>query len=123
MGLATAFSVFVGVMALLRGSTVYDELGGVTTFQMAVFYYSAGVTGGTLVGLLRPIQHRYVGRFITAFLTLFLVYGGCSLVFLPALNEESANPVSAKFMLVACALLSLIVAPLYVRIVGSWRSE
>ena len=116
LGLAAMFSAFILVMAVVRGSTVYDRYDGVTTWAVIVYYFSAGAAGGAFFGLLRPIQHRYIGKFITAYVILFLVYGGGTAVFLTASSEDP--PLSS--LLKWWAVLCLVLAPIYVRITRGW---
>ena len=76
-----------------------------------VFYLAAGVLGGALYGLLSPIRHVYVGKYLTAYLILLLVDGGGTATLLPLL--ESA-PVPVGRLLVVWAVLWLFLAPVYV---------
>jgi cytochrome bd-type quinol oxidase subunit 2 len=118
MGLlmATGFSAFVLVMALLRGSTVYDDVGGMRTWQIIVFYYSAGVVGGIVHGLLRPLRERYWGKLLTAYLLLFLVYGGGTIAFWPMMSQDFDSPrLTLGLMLKAWGVLCLVLAPIYVK--------
>jgi hypothetical protein len=116
------FSAFIVVMAVLRGSTVYQNYGGLTTWQIIGYYCVAGAAGGAAFGLLRPMQHRYVGKFLTAYLILLLVYGGGTVVVLPAMNEDGAKPVPVAALVGAWAVLCLILAPIYVRITRDWSA-
>ena len=120
LAFATAFSAFVLLMALLRGSTVYEGLGGLTTWRVIAYYFAAGVMGGTVFGLLRPIQHRYLGKFVTAYLILFLVYGGGTAMMLPFLNKREGGPIPLSVLLAAWAVFCLLLAPVYVRITRGW---
>ena len=112
LGFATIYSAFALGMALLRGSTDYES--GPTTWQTIVFYYLAGVLGGTIFGLLRPLRNRYAGRYLTAYLILFLVYGGGTSVLLPTLQRGDSDPIPLRNLLLLWAVLCLILAPLYV---------
>jgi hypothetical protein len=116
------FSAFIVVMAVLRGSTVYQNYGGLTTWQIIGYYCGAGAAGGAAFGLLRPMQHRYVGKFLTAYLILLLVYGGGTAVVLPAMNEDGAKTVPVAALVGAWAVLCLILAPIYVRITRDWSA-
>lgn len=118
--IAAGFSGFLLIMALLRGSVVYDRYGGITTWQAIAFYFGAGIAGGALFGLLRPIQHRYAGKLVTAYLLLFLVYGGGSVAMLPILTRDDPDPVPPKILLTMWAVICLLLAPLYVRVTRSW---
>jgi hypothetical protein len=111
--LATVFSAIALGMAMLRGSTDYD---GFTTWQAIAFYYLAGIAGGTVFGLLQPFRDRYVGRYLTAYLILFLVYGGGTSIFLPSWQGGDPDPVPLRSLLLLWAVLCLILAPLYVRV-------
>ena len=101
-------------MALFRHSTIYESYGGLTTWQVVAFYYAAGTTGGALFGLLQPWRTRYAGKFLTAYLLLFLVYGGGTAVFLPMLNRVDDRPLPLWVMLAVWAILCLVLAPIYV---------
>lgn len=118
--LATIFSLFVAVMAGLRGSTAYEDLGNLTTWHAVVYYYAAGVTGGALVGLLRPTHDHYWGKFLSAYLTLLLVYGGGSVALLPIMRPNDADLKSTVALLPLWAVLCLVLAPVYVRITRNW---
>ena len=107
-------------MAIVRGSAVYDRYGGITTWQVIALYFGAGLAGGALFGLLRPIQHRYAGKLVTAYLLLFLVYGGGSVVMLPFLTRGDPDPVPLKLLLVVWAVICVILAPMYVRLTRNW---
>lgn len=114
---ATAFSAFVLLMGLLRRSFEYPEYGGLTTWQVVMFYYSAGAAGGALLGVLRPIEKYYAGKLLTAYLLVFLVYGGGTAVFLPLMNKGDPHPVPLRDLLTLWALMCLVLAPVYVRVV------
>ena len=116
MGLwfATAFSAFVLVMAVLRGSTKYEDLGGLRTWQIVAFYYVAGAVGGIVHGLLKPTRSRYLGKYLTAYLLLFLVYGGGTIAFFPMINVEAPR-VPLRLLLTVWAFLCLVLAPIYVK--------
>ena len=59
LGMAVIFSAFVGVMAVIRGSTHYDDP-PTSTLQIIRSYFIAGTLGGALFGVLRPIAR--IGR-------------------------------------------------------------
>ena len=116
--MATGFSGFVLVMAVLRGSTVYHDMGGMTTWQIVAFYYVMGLVGGTIHGLLRPLRSHYFGKLITAYVLLYLVYGGGTIAFWPMISadDDPANPVPLSSILGLWLILCLILAPIYVKI-------
>ena len=120
--LAAMFSAFILLMAVRRGSTVYQNYGGLSTWHFIAYYFGAGAAGGAAFGLLRPMQHRYVGKFLTAYLILLLVYGGGTAVVLPTMNEDGAKPVPVATLVGAWAVLCLILAPIYVRITRDWSA-
>lgn len=77
----------------------------------ALFYCGAGALGGLIHSLLRPIQDRYWGQFLTAYLILFLVYGGGTTAFWPMMSGKG---VSLGAMLLVWAVLCLLLAPIYI---------
>lgn len=88
------------------------------------FYFAAGAAGGALVGLLAPMQHRYLGRVLSAYLVVYLVYGGGTVAFLPLLTAEgNERGISLPAMLGFIAVVSLFLAPVYERVARSWRFE
>ena len=93
----------------------------VAKFWLAVivFYFVAGAAGGALYGWLRPVRDRLWGRLLTAYLILFLVYGGGTLAFMPLF--ESLNPDSQHdpvlFLMAMWAVICIFLAPVYVVIV------
>ena len=111
---ATAYSAFVLIMAALRRSTTYESYGGLTTWEVIAYYYAAGLIGGALFGLLEPWRTRYIGKFLTAYLLLFLVYGGVVVVFRPLFDPPSERSLPLWFYLAGCAVFCLPFAPLYV---------
>ena len=80
------------------------------------FYFIAGVLGGALYGLLRPARDKLWGRLVTAYLLLFLVYGGGTLGFWPLFMSVDPTFKRVPVLLVVgvWAGLSLILAPAYV---------
>jgi hypothetical protein len=78
-----------------------------------VYYLVAGYLGGALFGLLRPLRNCYLGRVLIAYLLLVLVYGGGTVAFYPLIAQRP-NPSSLAELLIAWAVLSLILAPIYV---------
>ena len=83
-------------------------------WQIVAFYYAAGAMGGALFGLLKPWRTRYAGKLITAYLLLFLVYGGGTAVFLPIFYPPSERSLPLWFYLALWAVLCLVLAPIYV---------
>ena len=80
------------------------------------FYFVAGVLGGALYGWLRTVRDRLWGRLLTAYLVLFLVYGGGTLAFMPlfrSLDTDFAN-VPVLFLMALWAVLCVLLAPIYV---------
>jgi hypothetical protein len=84
-----------------------------TWLLAAAFYLVAGILGGALYGLLRPLRDRYLGRLLTAYLILVLVYGGGTAALWPLLREN-AGRATLPVMLGVWAVLALPLAPLYV---------
>jgi hypothetical protein len=73
VGLAVLFSLLVGVLAMLRGSD-WNPTYQVSTRSVAFGYGVAGVLGGLLVGLLRPIATGRFGGMLVGILTGAFVY-------------------------------------------------
>jgi hypothetical protein len=119
-GLATCFSIFVLLLAILRGSTVYENYGGLTTWRVIALYFATGLVGGVVFGLLRPLTNRYAGKLFTAYLLLFLVYGGGTAVLLPLMNKGDSTPTPLGELLIVWAIICLPLAPAYVWVVRSW---
>jgi hypothetical protein len=71
---ATALSVYVLVLTLVRRSTWFEPY-GVTTWTIIGTYYGAGVLAGLVLGILRPLTHTLVGTLIVAVLAASIVYG------------------------------------------------
>ena len=80
------------------------------------FYFIAGTLGGALYGLLRPLRTKLWGRLLTAYLILFLVYGGSSIGFYPlfVVADPEIRQVPVLLMVEIWAVLCIILAPFYV---------
>lgn len=114
LALACGLSLVAGARLLLEAA---GADGAPRIWMLATVYYLvAGVLGGTVWALLRPIQDRYWGRYLTASLIIFLVYGGVAFL-LPLIDGE---PVDVPQMLAVCAVVGLVMAPLYVRVARRW---
>jgi hypothetical protein len=70
---AVLFSLLVGVLAILRGSD-WNSTYQVSTLSVVLGYCIAGVLGGLLVGLLRPIATGRFGGTIVGMLTGAFVF-------------------------------------------------
>jgi len=71
--IATAFSLYVLGVYLLRGSGHFERLG--TTFWSTVgMYYVAGLIAGPIIGLVWPLRSSRLGSGLVAGLGAFLVY-------------------------------------------------
>ena len=118
LGFATILSLFVLVMAVLRGSTVYESMGALNTWQIIAFYYAAGVLGGSVHGLLAPLRDRYVGKLLNAYLLLLIVYGGATTAFWPMFtaDQDPGDPVTIGQMWLVWLVLALPLSPIYVKI-------
>jgi hypothetical protein len=112
---ATAFSVIALVILSLSGSA-RNEPQAVSPGHIVLFYYCAGVLGGIVFGLLRPMRTQYLGKLLTAYLILFLVYGGGTAAFLPFMNASSDRPVPLRSILFLWAGLCALLAPVYVNV-------
>jgi hypothetical protein len=80
------------------------------------FYFIAGTLGGALYGWLRLFRTKLWGRLLTAYLILFLVYGGGSMAFYPlfAATDPEIRRVPVLLMVGIWAVLSVILSPFYV---------
>ena len=113
---ATGFSVIataaiaVGVAKGAAGQAVLIWLAAVA------FYFIAGTLGGALYGWLRPARSRLWGRLLTAYLILFLIYGGGSVAFYPlfVLADPTIREVPVLLMVGVWAVFCLVLAPVYV---------
>ena len=86
-----------------------------TWLAAIVFYLVAGAAGGAVYGALRPVQDRYYGRFLTAYLILWLVYGGATVAFWPVIGRDSGR-VTLPGMLAVWGVLAAVLAPIYLRV-------
>lgn len=77
--LAGAFSIWVLVMRLLQGTDPRPLPGG-SIFVVVLAYFAAGIIGGVLVGLLRPLAHHMVGAAAVGALVGALIYAAFGLV-------------------------------------------
>jgi hypothetical protein len=57
---ATLTSLWVGGLAILRGSVRFETY-GLTIWQIMAVYFAGGVAGGAVVGLLRPVTKYRLG--------------------------------------------------------------
>ena len=113
--LAVALGVIASVILVINAVQTRNGNPLSTWLFVVVFYIVAGILGGALFGLLRPLRHRYLGRVVIAYLLLVLVYGGGSFAFYPLIARRP-NPPSLATLLIAWAAVSLILAPIYVAI-------
>jgi hypothetical protein len=101
---------------LLAALTSGDWRGaGLAWVSIVLFYYASGTAGGALYGALRPIQDRYTGQLLTAYLILFLIYGGGTVTLLPVFRPQATEAFGP--LLAVWAIVCLVLAPVYVRIV------
>ena len=107
--IATA-AIAVGVARGAAGQAVVIWLAAVAC------YFLAGTLGGALYGWLRPARSKLWGRLLTAYLVLFLVYGGGSVAFYPlfVLADPTIRAVPVLPMVGFWAVLCLGLAPVYV---------
>jgi hypothetical protein len=120
LAIAAGFSVLATIPILVGAIRSANVLSLLWVYP---FYFAAGAAGGAIVGLLAPIQHRYLGRLLTAYLVVYLVYGGATVAFWPLLSaDRGARGPSLVSMLGAWTVIALFVAPVYERISRSWRT-
>ena len=115
MQFAGGFSLIATVLAIITVASEGDLLEGLLALVLLiVFYFAIGAAGGALYGWMRPIQDRYWGKFLTAYLIVFLVYGGGTIAFWPLLEDMRQVPLA--WLLGAWAILSIVLAPAYVAV-------
>jgi hypothetical protein len=71
---AAAFSALLVILAILRGSTNYEQY-GTTTWGIVSSYFAAGLVAGIALGILRPITKHWLGILVTAILCSICIYG------------------------------------------------
>jgi hypothetical protein len=128
LGFAVGYSILAGValtMGVANHGTGADG-GAAQAFhdwQLAVgFYVVAGILGGAMYGLLKPIQHRFLGRCLTAYILLVLVYGGGTAAFLPIFaREDGPTDLPAWFFVLIWAVICIVLAPIYALKFGKRR--
>jgi hypothetical protein len=74
LAVATIFSAFIGLMALIRGS-YWNPSYKVSTWDVIRGYYLAGLIAGVAFGVLRPLFWGRVGGLVLGLLLGPLVYG------------------------------------------------
>ena len=115
LGMAAGFSALAAV-ALVVGAREGAAEAARMWALASLFYVAAGALGGALYGALRPVQHRYWGRCLTAYLILLLVYGGGTVALLPLMREPGEKPVPLSVILPLWAVICLVLAPIYVAV-------
>lgn len=108
IGLAAVASVIIMINA------IHSPSGNpfVAWLLVLAFYLIAGVLGGGLFGLLRPLGKRFWGRALIAYLVLVLVYAGGTVALYPLISQRP-NPPSLSGLLITAAILCVIMAPVY----------
>jgi len=76
---AAGLSLFVLVLAALRGSTEYPQY-GMTTWSVIESYFVVGLPAGLLVGLLRPLLRWRVGGALVGYLAAAVIYCGIGII-------------------------------------------
>jgi len=113
--------IFAGFFSLIAAIQLVVAVIGPGTFGLAakawgistMFYLAAGTLGGAIYGALTPLRDRYFGKVLTAYIILYLVYGGGSVAVLPLFMKD-VPPLS--LLLKVWAVICLVLAPLY-----AWR--
>lgn len=113
LGFATMLSVLVGILALVSGSAADGKHAGLDAGTIIGFYYIVGTVGGVAAGLMRPLTRYYVGRVVMAYVVLFIVYGGGTLALYSAFSKGESNPPSISGLLLVWALICVVLAPIY----------
>jgi hypothetical protein len=112
LGLSIIATIALAVVAAKGGAAQ----AAIAWLAAVAFYFVAGFLGGALYGFLRPIRKKLWGRLVTAYLLLLLVYGGGTLGFWPlfTLADPSLRQLSVLLMVGVWAVVSLVLAPVYV---------
>ncbi len=113
---ALTFSI-IATVAIVVGTRQGAPGQALLIWLVAVFFYVlAGTFGGALYGWLRPARNVLWGRLLTAYLILFLVYGGGSIAFYPLFVSADQDLAKVPILLLVAvwALLCLVLAPVYV---------
>jgi hypothetical protein len=74
LALAFLFALFVGALALLRGSD-WNPTYQVSTVAVIRGYFVAGALGGAVFGLLRPLARHRLGAVVVGTIVGPIVYG------------------------------------------------
>jgi len=74
LGMALLFSLLVGALALLRGSD-WNPTYEVSTLDVIRGYFLAGLLGGAVFGLLRPLTQSRLGAALVGVIVGPIVYG------------------------------------------------
>ena len=61
LGVATLYSAYVLVMAILQRSLHFEAYGGANVFQFVLIYAVGGLLGGAIIGALRPLNATAAG--------------------------------------------------------------
>ena len=112
---ALAFTIIAAVsLAIAAAARRLDPGFALRTWLLATaFYWVTGAAGGALYGWLRPLRDRYVGKLLTAYLLLVLVYGGGTAAFWPILPHTPGDLTLAG-MLVVWLVFAIPLAPMCV---------
>ena len=110
---AVGFSL-IAAIGVIIGGLRGAEGNPVTAWLVATaFYLVAGVLGGAVFGLLRPFRKGYIGRFVTAYVILLLVYAGGYFALWPFISDTPGERPSLD-ALGLWAVVCLVLPPLYV---------
>jgi len=116
-GLVAAFGFTVIAAVSLAIAAAVGRLApgfALRTWLLATaFYWVVGAAGGALYGWLRPFRDRYVGKLLTAYLLLVLVYGGGTAAFWPVL-PHTAGDLTLPAMLGVWLVFAALLAPMCV---------
>ena len=74
LGMALLFSLFIGVLALVRGSD-WNPTYHVSTVAVIRSYLVAGALGGAAFGALRPLTRQRLGATLVGIIVGPIVYG------------------------------------------------
>ena len=106
LGGGMAFTVWVTILFLLRGTEPFDKQ-GVSFAAVVLFYLVGGATGGVIAGVLWPLTKWRAGAYLVGLLVALVVSTG--LMFL-----LEGNPLSWGIAVILTILIMTVIYGLYI---------